>query len=195
MSKVGHANKYARIRRERESQRDRDVAVLLEHGCRTISGFPDYIVSRKGHVYSSLKRRVLRLRPGVKPGGYEFVGLRPRDGACSYKMVHRLVAEAFISNPGGLPEVNHLDGKKRNNAVENLEWCDRSRNATHSLEIGLHPQGADRPDAKLTAKQALEVRVATGRYRDIGKRYGVCAQTVCKIKNGRGYKNAGLSPS
>lgn len=195
MSKVGNANRYARIRAKREFQRDYDIGFLIRSGCRAIVGFPEYFVSRRGDVYSSLKRRVIRLRSGVKPGGYEFVGLRNPMGECSYKMVHRLVAEAFINNPENLPEVNHLDGNKRNNAVENLEWCNRSRNARHGFETGIHPQGPDRPDAKLSAKQAREVRSAGGRYRDIGKQYGICAQTVCKIKNGRSYKNVGPLPN
>ena len=53
--------------------------------------------------------------------------------------VHRLVAMAFVENPSALNEVNHLDGNKRNNCFNNLEWCDRSRNMKHAYSIGLHP--------------------------------------------------------
>lgn len=51
--------------------------------------------------------------------------------------VHRLAAEAFIPNPDNLPEVNHIDGNKQNNHVENLEWVSRASNARHAINTGL----------------------------------------------------------
>lgn len=52
---------------------------------------------------------------------------------------HRLVAKYFIPNPDGLPQINHIDGDKANNKVDNLEWCDNRYNALHSQEHGLNP--------------------------------------------------------
>jgi len=51
--------------------------------------------------------------------------------------VHRLVAQAFIPNPDNLPQVNHIDGHKENNCVDNLEWCDNLYNMQHSYKLGL----------------------------------------------------------
>lgn len=53
------------------------------------------------------------------------------------RYIHRLVAEVFIDNPCGYSEVNHLDGDKTNNNVDNLEWCNRSQNNKHAYAMGL----------------------------------------------------------
>ena len=63
--------------------------------------------------------------------GYLFVTLY-KNGKTKHYLIHRLVAEAFIPNPNGLPEINHKDENKENNSVENLEWCDRSYNMTYN---------------------------------------------------------------
>lgn len=60
----------------------------------------------------------------------------PSGGKITLK-AHRVVAEAFIPNPGDLPQVNHKDGNKKNNNVENLEWIDNRDNQLHALETGL----------------------------------------------------------
>lgn len=76
------------------------------------------------------------LNPGLTGSGYPFV-LLSVAGITENKMIHRLVAEAFIPNPDNLPEVNHKDGDKINNRVDNLEWCSRSHNLRHAVDNGL----------------------------------------------------------
>lgn len=71
------------------------------------------------------------LKPS-KSGRYVVASLC-KGGVASYKHVHRLVAEAFIPNPEGLPYVNHIDGDMHNNAVSNLEWITNSDNQKHSI--------------------------------------------------------------
>lgn len=93
-----------------------------------ISGFPDYLVSDNGEVFS--KRHGKILKPYNNYKGYEKVQLYV-DGRSYKKRIHRLVAEAFINNPEHLPEVNHKDLNKHNNAVSNLEWVTGEENRKH----------------------------------------------------------------
>lgn len=73
--------------------------------------------------------------------GYLVVNLHKYHKSTVYP-VHRLVAEAFIKNPNNYPTVNHIDGDKHNNTVDNLEWASYSMNNTHALENQLRlPRG------------------------------------------------------
>ena len=75
----------------------------------------------------------------VVKNGYARVSLW-KNGKGKHFLVHRLVAEAFIPNPDSLDMVNHIDGNKLNNRVENLEWCNLSQNIHHAYRTGLiHP--------------------------------------------------------
>ena len=97
-----------------------------------IKGFDGrYQVSTWGRV-KGVNGRILK--PYVNHNGYLKVGLM-KDGADHKKRVHRLVAEAFIPNHLNLPEVNHIDGNKRNNSVTNLEWVDGEMNRRHNEEF------------------------------------------------------------
>jgi hypothetical protein len=64
------------------------------------------------------------------PNGYSYVNINV-DGKRGTRLVHRLVAEAFIPNPDNLPQVNHKDENIENNCVENLEWCTAKYNANY----------------------------------------------------------------
>lgn len=68
--------------------------------------------------------------------GYPVVNLY-RDGNGSTKSIHRLVAQAFVPNPDNKPDVNHKDGDKHNNSVDNLEWVTKSENMKHAYQTGL----------------------------------------------------------
>lgn len=71
-----------------------------------------------------------RLKQSLEPSGYLAMNI---DG--KHKYVHRLVAEAFIPNPDNKPFVNHKDGNKQNNHVDNLEWCTQAENIRHSINV------------------------------------------------------------
>ena len=76
------------------------------------------------------------LKHGIETRGYSFVSLR-KPGTVIYARVHRLVADAFMTNEFNKPEVNHIDGNKQNNAVTNLEYSTHSENMRHAVETGL----------------------------------------------------------
>ena len=86
-----------------------------------------YAITKDGKVYSYKRKKFLK--PGLV-GGYHRVNLC-KEGKKKNYYIHRLVAEAFIPNPKGLPQVNHKDEDKSNNCVENLEWCDAKYNMNY----------------------------------------------------------------
>lgn len=100
--------------------------------------------------------------------------------------IHKAVAETFIQNPDGKPEVNHKDGDKSHNDVSNLEWVTSKENMAHSVAHDLnHPtRGEQHGTSKLTAKQVSDIRAAykprNRQYgaRALARRYGVDHTTI-----------------
>lgn len=81
------------------------------------------------------KGKILAIKPNKQVHYYQ-VSLW-KNGKETHNYVHRLVAEAFISNPNNFAEVNHIDGNRQNNHSENLEWVDRLGNITHAIQTNL----------------------------------------------------------
>ena len=104
-------------------------------GCKDIIGYEElYTIDTGGCVYS--KRRGLYLQPEFDKDGYEIYTLSRRCNPKKFK-AHRLVALHFIPNPENKPLVNHKDGQKDNNGVDNLEWCTNQENIRHAYDTGL----------------------------------------------------------
>lgn len=96
------------------------------------SEFDGYSVTDDGEVYSKKTKRFLKKSSNHK--GYFQVCLIV-DGKKKTVRVHQLVARAFIPNPTKRKQINHIDGNKKNNCVENLEWCTNSENQIHSYRV------------------------------------------------------------
>lgn len=110
----------------------------------TINGFPNYKIDRHGNVYSNYKPKTsittnhwIKLSQVLDKGVGYFIVTLCYNGKHTNKFIHRLLAEHFIDNPDNKPVVNHKDGNKKNNKLENLEWCTVKENSQHAVDLGL----------------------------------------------------------
>lgn len=97
---------------------------------KAIKEYPLYSVSTKGRVMKNSNKKILT--PSQKANGYMQINLFTCDGRRKKEYVHRLVALTFIPNDARLPEVNHIDGVRDNNVLENLEWVTHQENIEKS---------------------------------------------------------------
>lgn len=108
-------------------------------------------------------------------------------------LIHRLVAKVFIPNPLNLPEVNHKNGKKWDNRVENLEWCTHAENMKHAGATKLmNPQKGERNGrSKLTKKEVEKIRKLKGKHsqQKIGDIFGISQAMVSDIHNNKCWKS------
>lgn len=156
-----------------------------------------YIVSNLGNVMSiphnytdKLNREFIidgRTLTKTDDGrGYD----RVRLGDKQYR-IHRLVAEAFIPNPLNLSEVNHKDGNKKNNCVENLEWVTHQENIIHAVETGLFGERAKKATPEIVEAIRAEYIPYDREHSTIalGKKYGIDPAYVWRIINGQRRKS------
>jgi hypothetical protein len=164
-----------------------------------IKGYEDfYEVSNTGKI-RSLPHPTKRVGTGkvlkahLSNQGYFIVRYRrPDERAVKAFLVHREFAKAFIPNPHNLSDVNHKDGNKINNSIENLEWCSHTDNVRHAFKTGLVASGEDRKASRLTSKAVKEIREKyiprTYSQYKLAKEYGVSQSTIRFALIGRTWK-------
>lgn len=146
-----------------------------------------YLISRDGDIYS--KHRGKYLKPYLNPCGYLGVKLC-KNGKNTSLSVHRILASTYSSPVEGRTEVNHIDGNKLNNSLDNLEWCTRSENMRHAHKVGLVDLKGDKgPNAKLTEEQVLKIRKSSARGTLLANEYGVTKHTIYDIRKRKSWKH------
>jgi len=163
-----------------------------------IIGFEDlYSIYSDGRIFS---------KPKPLSRGNKFIGLKPSKGNWyvnvvliknnkKYLMsVHTLVATHFIPNPNDKPQVNHKDGDKSNNDVNNLEWCTASENTQHAFDTKLCTRDhrihdVVRTISMNTAREIRHIRETKKyTYKKLAEMFNVSSDTVGDIVRGETYK-------
>lgn len=136
----------------------------------------EYVLFDDGEILSKDKQIMI---PQKDEKGYLRIRLRYGDvdkyGAKTYK-IHRLVAENFIPNPDKKPQVNHINGDKTDNRVENLEWVTNTENINHAIETGLQ----DNTSSQMN-ELGGQIRTAIERgyvIKDIAEKNGISEKTI-----------------
>lgn len=165
-----------------------------------INNFPGYSVDDKGRVFSNQRRYVTKNNiTGAKPRrielkqgkfwtGYKRVTLTDSAGKTHTKSVHRLVASTLIPNPENKPHVNHIDGNKQNNNVDNLEWVTREENRNHAtkMELWKPKYGSQSHLAKVNEDDVTNIitdMIAGKSNSDIANKYGLHDRYVSLIRH------------
>ncbi len=149
-----------------------------------IEGFNGrYQISNYGRVKSFTKKAGI-LKPSIMRG-YEQISLLTQNGNKKTIRIHRLVANAFITNPYNKAEVNHIDGNKKNNNISNLEWASHSENIKHAYKIGLLIS----PVRKLSDEDVKNIFLENMSTRKLAIKYNTSKSTTAAIKRGISYKS------
>lgn len=156
-----------------------------------IPDYDGYQVSNFGRVKSFKQSRVKILKPVINRQGYLLASLSNITNHKSFR-VHRLVAQLFVPNPTNKSEVNHRDGNKFNNFVDNLEWVTSSENQQHAVTMGLQKSGVDVYNAKFTNEQILWIRDNPNNLlvSELAKIFNTQTTVISAIQLGKRYKNA-----
>ena len=153
-----------------------------------------YKISNKGRIIGK-KGKLLKTRENWC--GYLQCSVKFEDGFFA-RSVHRAVAYAFLGKPDDCEDVNHIDGNKLNNCIENLEWVTHKENMIHKSEVLGYMLGTDNPTNKLSDEQVIEIynlcKTTNMLYKDIADMYNIVPSQVSLIVGGYKWKYLNLEP-
>ena len=142
----------------------KSVLISIKPKWKDIIGYEnEYQINQFGEIRTLKDSPKLKkydvLKPQIsKRNGYVYQMLY-KNGKEKLLRVHRLVAMAFLPNPNNLPQVNHKDGNKQNNSVDNLEWCEQSDNMKHAYKNGLQIPSENQRKAIINTNKLKQKKV------------------------------------
>lgn len=147
--------------------------------------FEDYKITKEGKVISLKNKKETEILGEIDRDGYRRVIIY-KNGKRKKFFVHRLVAMQYIPNPENKPQVNHKDGNKLNNSVENLEWVTNKENIRHAM---LH--GLSNYERALTKEQVREIKrlFKEKSMKELAEMYDVSLSCIKHIHAGHTWKN------
>jgi len=143
-----------------------------------------YDVYENGDIIN--KKNGQPIKSSITENGYKRVWYEGRG-----QMVHRIIAEKFIPNPENYTDVNHKDGNKLNNHVDNLEWCTHKYNVNHGFQLGLFNEKR-LSERKLTYEEketACEMNNLGTPIRALARLFKIDYKAMWNIIRGKTYKN------
>ena len=144
----------------------------------------NYVVYNDGTIFSLQNKMFMT---PINNNGYLSVKM-----AGKLESIHRLVGELFIPNPHNKKEINHIDGDKTNNKVENLEWNNPSENIQHKIhQLGKDHRGSKNGMAKLTLEDTEKIKLlyqAGYSQNKLGEMFGISQGKISNVVNGKSYK-------
>ncbi len=158
-----------------------------------IPGFSNYLADSEGNIYSknfrNIKGNLQKLKPFTDKKGYLYVKIPKGNSKQKNCLVHRLIMLAFHGESD--LQVNHMNGIKADNRLENLEYCSSSENHKHAFILGLKTstKGEKSGMTTLTNKDVIGIKKALlkpyhGINKDLAKKYGVNSRSISNIKCG-----------
>ena len=153
-----------------------------------ITKYKNIYIGDDYNIYKLQKNGVYhKLCQWVDNTGYYQIAFRV-DGKKKYIRVHRLLAETLISNPNSLSQVNHKDGNKLNNDIQNLEWISNSDNTKHAYESGLYNSNKRSHKIKVTDKKT-RVETIYKSIRNCSEALSLNRKTITSILKGQKVNN------
>lgn len=147
----------------------------------------DRYVTVKGQGKRLVKGKVLKQR--LRPDGYMEVNFRVKNKPVKL-LTHRIIAASHLPNPNNLPEVNHKDNDRTNNAVSNLEWCTREYNQDYKEKHGMSA-------AEVVGRPVIAVNLETGRVlrfetrSEAARKLGIDVSSIVKVVKGKANQTGG----